>query len=264
MDKLKITKMPDDEKIFWIEQSVYRSFQHYKSFDIDFKRIDRLQSSKDFYEISPKFAESYNISKLFRILKEKFNTEQLVLFAFYRYCGTITVEYMFEPVIDVTNFTYYLTIKDGDVIYTPGKNKAQKFMVAVNPTAAMDALPEDVAKRTKRIIAGKKIFDTFFKNSLDNILDEANKNLGTDTLYSKPLDIRRNDEQIQIYLDTDSMKSDIREQITRDIEKYLYDKCLKPYFKDLGQIPCKISLSNNPRMMSMFINFEELTNNLEA
>jgi hypothetical protein len=264
MDELKITKMPEHEKVYWTDDRVYRLFYQYQNSDTDFKKINSLQSSKEFYEISPKFARSYNITKMLKILKEKFNTEQLVLFAFYRYCGELVVEYTFRPDFDFTFSTYFLEKKDGDIIYKPDKNKAQKFMVAVNPVSALDTLSESSVKTIKSIIAGKKIYETFLKNTLDSVLDKANKNLGSDDLYSKPLGVRQDTKYAQVYFDINSMKKDIKDKIAQDIEKYIYDNYLKPYFKDLGQIPCRLTSSANDIRMNMFIDFEELTNNMEV
>ena len=265
MIEFKITKMPEYEKVYWTDNREYKSFYQYQNDDIDFKKIHSLQSSKEFYEVSPKFAESYNITKMLKILKEKFNTEQLVLFAFYRYCGELVIEYTFRPDFDFTIFsTCYLEKKDGDIIYTPNKNKAQKFMIAVNPISALDVLPESSVKTIKNIIAGKKIYETFLKNALDSILDKVNKKLGSDNLYSKPLGVRQDAKYVQVCFDINSVKKDIKDKITQDIGKYIYDNYLKPYFKDLGQIPCKVASSADDIRMNMFINFEELTNNLEA
>lgn len=264
MDELKIKKMPEHEKVYWTDNCVYKSFYQYFDIDTDFKEINSLQSSKEFYEVSPKFAGSYNITEMLKVLKEKFNTEQLVLFAFYRYCGELVVEYTFRPGFDFTFSTYYLYKVNGDIIYAPNKNKAQKFMVAVNPVSALDALPEGTIKTIKSIIAGKKVYETFLKNTLDSILDKANKNLGSDNLYGKPLGVRQDTKYVQVYFDIGHMKKDIKNKITQDIEKYIYDNYLKPYFKDLGQIPCKLTSSTDDIRMNMVIDFEELTNNMEV
>jgi len=265
MNNLNITKMPESQKIFWNKNSnsTYKSFYSYANIDTDFKHINDLQSSKEFYEISPKFAEGYNITEMFKLLKEKFNTERLILFAFYRYCGEIIIEHMFRYNDNNISETYYVVKKDNDIIYKPCKQKAQKFMVAVNPVAAIDALAESARKCVKNTIASINIYNSFLKESLNKVLDEANEKLGETSRYSQPLYMHNDNKQVSIRFDVSMMKSTIRQQIMDDLKKYLYDKYLKQYFESLNLNFDDIELTNIPGM-NFYIYFENLTNNLEA
>lgn len=266
MSNLKIEKMPESQKIFWNKNcnATYKTFHQYTNLHNDFKDINDLQSSKEFYEISPKFAEGYNITEMFKILKEKFNTEQLVLFAFYRYCGEIIVEYMFRYNDNNISETYYIVKKDNDIIYKPRKQKAQKFMIAVNPVAAIDALAESDRKRVKNIIAGQNIYKSFLKDSLDKVLDEANKKLGDASRYCQPLEAGSDNENLRIRFSIDNINdSTLREQIIEDFKNYLYDKYLKQYFESLNLNFDDIELTAIPGL-KFYIKFQNLTNNLEA
>lgn len=266
MSNLKIEKMSESQKIFWNKNNnaTYKTFYQYVNLHNDFKGINDLQSSKEFYEISPKFAEGYNITKMFEILKEKFNTEQLVLFAFYRYCGEIVIEHMFRYNDNNISETYYMVKKDNDIIYKPRKQKAQKFMVAVNPIAAIDALSESARKYVKNTIAGQNIYESFLKDSLNKVLDEANKEFGDTSRYCQPLCIGNDNEQIHIRFAIENINdSTLRKRIIEDLKNYLYDKYLKQYFESLNLNFDDIELTNIP-VMKFYINFEKLTNNSEA
>lgn len=262
MSNLKIEKMSESQKIFWNKNNnaTYKTFYQCVNLHNDFKGINDLQSSKEFYEISPRFAEGYNITKMFEILKEKFNTEQLVLFAFYRYCGEIVIEHMFRYNDNNISETYYIVKKDNDIIYKPRKQKAQKFMVAVNPIAAIDALSESARKCVKNTITGQTIYKSFLEASLNKILDEANKEFDAELSYMKPLRISRDNRSLHISFFIDYVGTKLRRQIIDDLKNYIYNKYLKQYLESLNLNFDNIELNNIPNI-GFYINFENLINN---
>lgn len=255
--------MPESTKIFWNKNNnaTYNSFYSYTNYDTTFKHINDLQSSKEFYEISPKFAvEGYNITEMFKILKEKFNTEQLRLFAFYRYDGEINIEHMFRYDEDVPYTTYYLEKKDNNLIYTPCKQKAQKFMVAVNPIAAIDVLSESDRKHVKNTIAGQNIYKSFLEDSFNKVLDKVNKEFDAEGSYCKPLSICRDNKNLCIKFYIDNVGTKIRQQIIDDLKNYIYNKYLKQYLESFNLNFDNVKLSDIPNI-SFYINFENLLNN---
>ena len=262
MNNLKIEKMSESTKIFWKKNSntTYKSFYNYTNTDTNFKYINDLQSAKEFYEISPKFVEGYNITKMFEVLKEKFNTEQLILFAFYRYDGEINIEYMFRYNDNNIIETYYIVKKDNDIIYKPRKQKAQKFMVAVNPIAAIDALSESDRKCVKNTITGQTIYTSFLEASLNKILDEANKEFEAELSYMKPLSITRDNKNLHISFFIDYIGTKLRQQIIDDLKNYIYNKYLKRYLESLNLNFDNIKLNNIPNI-DFYIKFENLINN---
>ena len=262
MNNLKIEKMPESTKIFWNKnnKTTYKSFYNYTNYDMSFKYINDLQSAKEFYEISPKFAEDYNITEMFKILKEKFNTEQLILFAFYRYDGEINIEYMFRYNDNNIIETYYIVKKDNDIIYKPRKQKAQKFMVAVNPIAAIDALSESARKCVKNTIAGQNIYKSFLEDSFNKILDKANKEFEAEDRYCKPLHISRDNKNLCITFSIEDVGTKVRRQITDDLKNYIYNKYLKQYFESFNLKFDNVKLTDIPNI-SLYVNFENLLNN---
>lgn len=262
MNNLKIEKMSESTKIFWNKNSnaTYSSFYNYTNYDLTFKYINDLQSSKEFYEISPKFAEGYSITEMFKMLKEKFNTEQLILFAFYRYDGEISIERMFRYDEDVLHTTYYLQKKDNNIIYTPRKGKAQKFMAAVNPIAAIDALSEEDRKRVKNTIAGQNIYKSFLEDTFNKILEKANKEFDAEEAYCKPLRISRDNKSLCINFFLEDVGNKVRKQITDDLKNYIYNKYLKQYFESFNLKFDNVKLTDIPNI-SFYINFENLLNN---